>query len=76
MPVDDPSNGGETDAHTREFVLGVQSLKSAEQLVGVDHVKADTVVPQSGPVQPARQVSELTRETIAKARPIAIDTET
>lgn len=44
MALDDPAHAGQTDAGALEFFHSVQALKHTEQLVGVLHVEAHTVV--------------------------------
>src|SRR5205814_2803538 len=44
VPLDDALHGGETDASPLELSACVQPLEYAEELVGVGHIEARTVV--------------------------------
>ena len=44
LPIDDPSDVGETDPSAFELVGGVQPLKHAKELVRIPHIEADAVV--------------------------------
>src|ERR1017187_317797 len=45
VPVDDPLNGCKPDTGAGKLGSGVEALERAEELVGIGHVEADTVVP-------------------------------
>src|SRR2546425_3233865 len=44
MPVNDTCNRGKANPSPFEFIVGVQSLKGAEELVRIGHVEARTVI--------------------------------
>src|SRR4051812_38046256 len=44
MPIDDALNCRETDSTSLEFICGVQSLESSEELLSVTHIKPNSVV--------------------------------
>src|SRR2546428_9281155 len=54
VAVDDAAHGRQPDANAGKFALAVKPLERAEQLVGVDHVEANAVVPdeQAGGAPP------------------------
>src|SRR5687767_689396 len=44
MPVDDALDDCQSNPNAREFGICMQALKSAEQFIGIIHIKARTIV--------------------------------
>src|ERR1035437_3353485 len=44
MPLNDPLNISQTDSSSLEFINAMQAFKDTEELVGVLHIKTDTVI--------------------------------
>lgn len=44
MPVNNPSDIGQSDAGSLELIRSMETLKDAEQLVGVTHIESYPII--------------------------------
>ena len=63
VAVDYPLHGRQTDARALELIAGMKSLKGAEQLVGISHVKTRAVILH---IKPGVAISSFTAKSYGR----------